>query len=88
MAVERESERLEPERDPRAHEEVRCLLFFLFFLFVLFEEGNVALQRSVAKPSSYFLFATQEKEEEGKTDPILAVVGQLQFEVCSTTLQS
>jgi hypothetical protein len=42
VAVEREPERLEPERDPRAHEEVRCLLFFLFFLFVLFEEGNVA----------------------------------------------
>jgi hypothetical protein len=62
--------------------------FFLFFLFVLFEEGNAALQRNVAKPSSYFLFAAQEKEEEGKTDPILAAVGQLQFEVCSTTLQS
>jgi hypothetical protein len=42
VVVERELERLEPERDPRAHEEVRRLLFFLFFLFVLFEEGNVA----------------------------------------------
>ncbi len=85
--MEQEPERLEPERDPRAHEEVRCLLFFLFFLFVLFEEGNAALQRSVVKPSSYFIFAAQEKEE-GRTDPILAAVGQLQFEVCSTTLQS
>jgi hypothetical protein len=36
-----------------------------FFLFFLFEEGNAALQRSVAKPYSYFLFAAQEKEEEG-----------------------
>ncbi len=63
------------------------LTFFLFFLFVLFEEGNAVLQCSVAKPSSYFLFAVQEKEE-GRTDPILATVGQLQFEVCSTTLQS
>jgi hypothetical protein len=40
-------------------------LFFLFFLFVLFEEGNAVLQHSVTKPSSYFLFAAQEKEEEG-----------------------
>jgi len=31
----------------------------------LFEEGNVVLQRSVAKPSSYFLIAAQEKTEEG-----------------------
>jgi hypothetical protein len=31
----------------------------------LFEEGNVALQRSVVKPSSYFLVATQKKTEEG-----------------------
>ncbi len=46
VAVERELEqlelelnRLELEQDPRAHEKVRCLRFFLFFLFVLFEEG-------------------------------------------------
>ncbi len=30
-------------RDPRAREEVRCLLVFLSFLFVLFKEGNAAL---------------------------------------------
>ncbi len=66
VAVERELEWLEPEQDPHAHEEVRCLpFFFCFFMFVLFEEGNVALQRSVAKPSSYFLFATQEKKNNG-----------------------
>jgi len=29
-------DRLELEQDPRAHEKVRCLRFFLFFLF---EEG-------------------------------------------------
>ncbi len=39
MDVERELERLELEQDPRAHEKVRCLRFFLVFLFVLFEEG-------------------------------------------------
>ncbi len=33
-------------RDPRAHEEVRCLLFLLFFLFCLFMELRCALQRS------------------------------------------
>jgi hypothetical protein len=51
VAVEQELEQLKPEWDPRAHEEVRCLPFFLFFLFVLFEECNAALQRSVAKLS-------------------------------------
>jgi len=44
MAVEQELEWLELEwleleRDPCAHEKVRCLRFFLFFLFFLFEEG-------------------------------------------------
>ncbi len=50
MAVERELERLdldldqlELERDPHAHEKVRCLRFFLFFLFFLFEEGLTSL---------------------------------------------
>jgi len=37
----------------------------LTFSFFLFEENNVALQRSVAKPSSYFLVVAQEKTEEG-----------------------
>ncbi len=31
VAVERELERLELEQDPRAHEMVRCLHFFLVF---------------------------------------------------------
>ncbi len=29
--LELEMDRLELERDPRAHEKVRCLLFFCFF---------------------------------------------------------
>jgi hypothetical protein len=42
------------------------MLTFVFVFFVcLFEEGNVALQRSVAKLSSYFLVAAQEKTKEG-----------------------
>ncbi len=63
VVVEREHERLEPERDPHTHEEVRCLLFFFFFLFVCLKKAT--LQRNVAKPFSYFLVATQEKTEEG-----------------------
>jgi hypothetical protein len=50
MAVKRELERLkleldwlELEQDPRTHEKVRCLRFFLIFLFFLFEEGLKSL---------------------------------------------
>jgi hypothetical protein len=43
----------------------KTLTFFFVFFVCLFEEGNVALQCNVAKPSSYFLVAVQEKTEEG-----------------------
>ncbi len=50
-AVERELDRLELEQDPRAHEKVRCLLFFFVF-FVCF------VWRRLEKSSSSFFFVT------------------------------
>jgi hypothetical protein len=77
VAVERKLERLESERDPRAHDQVNCLPFF-FFLFVLFEEAslrcNSASQHSIAKKgfffffiffSFFFSFAAKKRKEEG-----------------------
>ncbi len=79
--VERELERLELEldqveleRDPRAHEKVRCYVFFLFFLFgkglrslllllplsLLHCSSAVAQQRR--RPSSFSSFLQQKKK--------------------------
>ncbi len=55
VAVESKQE-LERPRDPRAHDQVRCLLFSFFCVFVLFEEASLryaAAQHSAAtSPSS------------------------------------
>ncbi len=58
MVVEREVQRLELEQDPRAHEEVRCLLFLLFFVFV-------CLWSCAALGSAIPQVAFTRREEEG-----------------------
>ncbi len=65
VAVERELERLELdqlelERDPRAHEKVRCSRFFVFFVCFVW--------RRLEKSSSFF--AVEEKEGDGSVAAI------------------
>ncbi len=72
MAVERELERLELERDPRAHEKVRCLRFYFIF-FVCF------VWRRLEKS---FFAAAAAAEEEG-----LLLLLPLSLLHCSTTTQ-
>ncbi len=61
VAVERELEWLESEqelecpRDPRAHDQVRCLPFFFLGVFVLFEEASLRYVAALQQRSTELL---------------------------------